>query len=142
MITESLARVEHNIGTNLEVNEITKIKVILSEVGGFEIVQMVGAILAAAKAKLPVVIDGFIVSAAALVAYKIDKNIIDYLIFSHVSNENGHKLLLAEMNAVPLLSLDLRLGEGTGAALALPLIQSAASFYNNMASFESAGVTV
>jgi len=115
---------------------------VLREVGGFEIVQMVGVILAAAKAKIAVVIDGFIVSAAALVAHQINKNIMDYLIFSHVSEESGHRLMLEAMSAKPLLSLNLRLGEGTGAALAYPLIKAAASFYNDMASFESAGVTV
>jgi nicotinate-nucleotide--dimethylbenzimidazole phosphoribosyltransferase len=125
--------------------------VLLSELGGFEIVQMVAAILAGAAANIPVVIDGFIVSVAALVALRIDKNVADYLIFSHVSQEKAHQSLLEELLAAQtfseqtgqaLLDLGLRLGEGTGAALALPLIKAAASFYNNMASFESAGVTV
>jgi len=124
---------------------------LLSQLGGFEIVQMVAAILAGAAANIPVVIDGFIVSVAALVALRLDKNVADYLIFSHVSQEKAHQALLKELLAgqsftkpsgQPLLDLGLRLGEGTGAALALPLIKAAASFYNNMASFESAGVTV
>ncbi|WP_114324913.1 nicotinate-nucleotide--dimethylbenzimidazole phosphoribosyltransferase [Candidatus Colwellia aromaticivorans] len=119
---------------------------ILSEVGGFEIVQMVGAILAAAAKSLPVVIDGFIVSVAALVALSLNKNVADYLIYAHISQEKAHQLLLAKMipqdNIKPLLNLGLRLGEGTGAALALPLIQAAASFYNEMASFETAGVSL
>jgi len=124
---------------------------ILAEIGGFEIVQMVSAILTAASASIPIVIDGFIVSVAALVAFRLDKNVVNYLIFSHLSEESAHKLLLSELlsaqtyteqNVQPLLNLGLRLGEGTGAALALPLIKAAASFYNNMASFESAGVTV
>lgn len=124
---------------------------LLSELGGFEIVHMVSAILSAAVANIPVVIDGFIVSVSALVALRLDKNVADHLIFSHVSQENAHKILLDELMAAqtisqvsgqPLLDLGLRLGEGTGAALALPLIKAAASFYNNMASFESAGVTV
>jgi len=116
--------------------------ILLKEVGGFEIVQMVGAILASAKAGICVLIDGFIVSAAALVACKINKNVADYLIFSHESDEFGHQLLLAHLKAKPLLNLSLRLGEGTGAAVALPLLKSAAAFYNNMASFEDAGVTI
>lgn len=114
----------------------------LAEVGGFEIVQMVGTILAAAKRQIPIVIDGFIVSIAAFVACQLNKNVQDYLIFSHQSEEKGHQLLLTQMNAKPLLRLSLRLGEGTGAALAFSLIQSAVCFYNNMASFESAGVDV
>ncbi|WOH38057.1 nicotinate-nucleotide--dimethylbenzimidazole phosphoribosyltransferase [Thalassotalea fonticola] len=117
-------------------------KHILEQVGGFEIVQMVGAILAAAEAGIAVLIDGFIVSAAALLAKQINENVGDYLIFAHQSDESGHQLLLREFNATPLLNLNLRLGEGTGAALALPLLQAAVHFYNDMASFEQAGVTV
>ena len=86
--------------------------------------------------------DGFIVSAAALVAYQLNPNVIDYLIFAHVSEESGHQKMLAKMQAKPLLKLGLRLGEGTGAALAYGLIKAAVCFYNEMASFESAGVTV
>ena len=127
---------------------------LLSELGGFEIVQMVSAILSAAAASIAVVIDGFIVSVAALVAQRLDKNVANYLIFSHVSQEKAHQILLTELlkaqtlteqqgeHGQALLNLGLRLGEGTGAALALPLIKASASFYNNMASFESAGVTV
>lgn len=116
--------------------------VILKELGGFEIVQMVGAILAAARAGISVLIDGFIVSVAALIACKIDSNARGYLIFAHESDEFGHQILLAHLNAKALLNLGLRLGEGTGAALALPLIKAAAHFYNNMASFEEAGVNI
>jgi nicotinate-nucleotide--dimethylbenzimidazole phosphoribosyltransferase len=114
----------------------------LTEVGGFEIVQMVGTILAAAKQQISVVIDGFIVTVAAFIACGLNPNVNDYLIFSHQSQEKGHQLLLTKMKANPLLHLSLRLGEGTGSALAFSLIQSAVSFYNNMASFESAGVDV
>ncbi len=113
---------------------------LLASVGGFEIVQMVGAMLAAAEHKLILLIDGFIATAAALVAKKINPDVLDYMVFCHQSNEQGHRIMLNELNASPLLSLDMRLGEGTGAALALPLIHAAASFYNDMASFESAGV--
>ena len=115
---------------------------VLSQVGGFEIVQIVGAILACAEHKIPMLIDGFIVSVAVYAALNIDANVRDYLIFSHCSNENAHRLLLGELAARPLLDLSLRLGEGTGAALAYPLLTAAASFYNDMASFDSAGVTV
>jgi nicotinate-nucleotide--dimethylbenzimidazole phosphoribosyltransferase len=124
---------------------------ILAKIGGFEIVQMVFTILAAAAASIPVVIDGFIVSVAALVAIHLDKNVANYLVFSHISQEKAHQLLIKELMSAQtfttkanqaLLDLGLRLGEGTGAALALPLLSAAANFYNNMASFDSAGVTV
>jgi nicotinate-nucleotide--dimethylbenzimidazole phosphoribosyltransferase len=117
-------------------------KTILKEVGGFEIVQMTGAIIAAAQAGICILIDGFIVSTAALLAVNMAPNVRDYLIFAHQSEESGHQLLLNKLAAQPLLNLGLRLGEGTGAALALPLLNAAACFYNDMASFESAGVTV
>lgn len=116
--------------------------IVLKEVGGFEIVEITGAILAAARAGITVLIDGFIVSVAALVACKINPHVRDYLLFAHESEEFGHQLLLCHLKAKPLLDLGLRLGEGTGAALALPLLNAAAAFYNNMASFEDAGVTV
>ncbi|MDO6427020.1 nicotinate-nucleotide--dimethylbenzimidazole phosphoribosyltransferase [Thalassotalea sp. 1_MG-2023] len=118
------------------------ITTILAELGGFEIVHIVGAILASAKRKVPVLVDGFIVSTAALVAHKIAPEVSDYLIFAHQSHEHAHQQILEHFHAQPLLQLALRLGEGTGAALAFPLLQAAVSFYNDMASFESAGVTV
>jgi nicotinate-nucleotide--dimethylbenzimidazole phosphoribosyltransferase len=113
---------------------------ILAYLGGFEIVQMTGAILAAAERKILVLIDGFISTAAALVAVRLHPAARDYLVFAHQSEEQGHKLMLAHLNAKPILSLGLRLGEGTGAALALPIVQAAINFYNDMASFEDAGV--
>ncbi len=115
---------------------------ILAQVGGFEIVQLVGSCLAAYERKVAIVIDGFIVSVAALVATKLQPGCRDYMIFSHHSKEQAHALALSEMSATPLLSLSLRLGEGTGAVLALPLMQAAAAFYNNMATFEQAGIDV
>ncbi|PFG56043.1 nicotinate-nucleotide-dimethylbenzimidazole phosphoribosyltransferase [Vibrio sp. ES.051] len=117
-------------------------KAILAQVGGFEIVQMVGAFLEAKRLKTPVLIDGFIVSVAAYIATLLDENVRHYLLFAHCSEENGHKFVLEYLKAEPLLDLGLRLGEGTGAALALPLLKAAAQFYNKMASFESAGVMV
>ncbi|WP_159654700.1 nicotinate-nucleotide--dimethylbenzimidazole phosphoribosyltransferase [Vibrio atypicus] len=115
---------------------------ILAEVGGFEIVQMVGAYLAAPEKQIPVLVDGFIATAAAYAACQIEPACRDFLIFAHQSHESGHKYLLEEMNAEALLDLSLRLGEGTGAVLAVPLVRAAAEFYNNMASFEQAGVVV
>ena len=117
-------------------------KQVLSEVGGFEIVHMVGAFIGAAKRGIPVLVDGFIVSVAALAAYKMYPAVKDYLLFAHCSEEGAHPFVLKQFEAEPILRLGLRLGEGTGAALAYPLVKAAAEFYNSMASFESAGVTV
>ncbi|WP_454441711.1 nicotinate-nucleotide--dimethylbenzimidazole phosphoribosyltransferase [Vibrio bathopelagicus] len=122
--------------------ELKDTKEVLAQVGGYEIVQMVGAFLGAYQNRTPVLVDGFIVSIAAYVATLIEPNCRDYMIFAHRSEESGHKILLELLDAEPLLDLGLRLGEGTGAALAMPIIRAAAEFYNNMASFESAGVTV
>lgn len=114
----------------------------LRQFGGFEIAQICGAILASAEAKITMLIDGFIVGAAALVAVSLYPAARDYMIFAHQSHETGHQLLLDSLRANPLLDLGLHLGEGSGAALAIPLVQSAVSFYNQMASFEGAGVTL
>ncbi|MBE4579838.1 nicotinate-nucleotide--dimethylbenzimidazole phosphoribosyltransferase [Vibrio navarrensis] len=118
------------------------VKEVLAQVGGFEIVTMVGAFLAAEQQKTPVLVDGFIVSVAAYVATLLQPNVRDYLLFAHRSEEQGHQIVLQLLDAQPLIDLGLRLGEGTGAALAYPLVKAAAQFYNQMASFESAGVTV
>ena len=113
----------------------------LAALGGFEIAMMAGAMLQAASERRVVLVDGFIAGAAALVAQALAPNVRDYLVFCHQSAEHGHRLLLSHLEARPLLELDLRLGEGTGALLAWPLVQSAANFLNEMASFESAGVS-
>ena len=114
---------------------------VLATFGGFEIAMMVGAMLAAASQKTVLLIDGFIATAALLVAAKLQPNIVDYCVFAHCSNENAHKKMLDYLDAKPLLDLDLRLGEGTGAVLAYPLLQAAVNFSNDMASFDSAGVS-
>ncbi|MCA1895476.1 nicotinate-nucleotide--dimethylbenzimidazole phosphoribosyltransferase [Shewanella putrefaciens] len=124
----------------LHQSALTGPKEVLACLGGFEIVQMTGAMLAAAERNMLVVVDGFIATAAALVAVTIAPNVRDYLIFAHQSEEQGHLRMLEFLQAKPLLSLGLRLGEGTGAALALPLIQAAVNFYNQMASFSDAGI--
>jgi nicotinate-nucleotide--dimethylbenzimidazole phosphoribosyltransferase len=114
---------------------------ILSRVGGFEIAMMVGAYLRAAELNMLIVVDGFISTAALLLALAIDPKLLTNCIFAHTSGERGHARLLEMLGAKPLLNLDLRLGEGTGSALAIPLIQSAINFLNEMASFDSAGVS-
>ena len=114
---------------------------VLAALGGFEIAMMAGAMLQAASERRVVLVDGFIAGAAALVARALSPSVQDYMVFCHQGEEHGHRLLLAHLKAQPLLALDLRLGEGTGALLAWPLVQSAANFLNEMASFESAGVS-
>lgn len=113
----------------------------LSTFGGFEIAQICGAMLQAAENKMLILVDGFISTSAFLTAYKINPTVLDYAVFCHQSDEQGHAKMLQYLNVKPLLSLNMRLGEGTGAAIAYPLIQSAISFLNQMASFESAGVS-
>jgi nicotinate-nucleotide--dimethylbenzimidazole phosphoribosyltransferase len=114
---------------------------VLAEFGGFEIAMMTGAMLAAAERGLLLLIDGFIVTSALLVAAGIAPAIRDYCVFCHRSAEPGHLAQLQALHAEPLLDLGMRLGEGTGAALAWPLVRAAAAFLNEMASFESAGVS-
>ena len=113
---------------------------VLATFGGFEIAMLVGAMLQAAALRMVIMIDGFITTAALLVASCINSRVSDYCIFTHVSNEQGHQKLLAHFNAKPLLQLDLRLGEGSAVALAYPLLQSAVLFLNEMATFDEAGV--
>jgi nicotinate-nucleotide--dimethylbenzimidazole phosphoribosyltransferase len=113
---------------------------IASQAGGYEIVGMAGVILAAARARIPVVLDGFIVAAAALIAQAIAPASIGYCIASHRSQERGHALALQALGLRPLFDLELRLGEGSGAALALPLVEAAARMMCDMKTFAEAGV--
>jgi len=112
----------------------------LAALGGFEIAMMAGAMLAAAEARMLLLIDGFIVGSALLAAQALNPGVLAYCVFAHQSEEQGHVAMLNYFHAEPLLRLNMRLGEGTGAALALPLVRAACDFINQMASFESAGV--
>ncbi|HTY45021.1 MAG TPA: nicotinate-nucleotide--dimethylbenzimidazole phosphoribosyltransferase [Patescibacteria group bacterium] len=114
---------------------------VLSKVGGFEIAGLAGIILAAAARKVPVVVDGFISSAAALTAYRIEPKVKNYMIAAHESVEGGHAHILAHIGLKPLLNLQLRLGEGTGAALAMGLADAAVKILTQMATFQSANVS-
>lgn len=114
---------------------------ILCAVGGFEIAMMAGAMLQAASERRVILVDGFIAGAAALVAVGLAPACKDYMVFCHVGAEFGHRAMLKALAALPLLDLGLRLGEGTGALLAWPLVVSSARLLNEMASFESAGVS-
>jgi nicotinate-nucleotide--dimethylbenzimidazole phosphoribosyltransferase len=121
--------------------EITDPMQALQAFGGFEIAQICYAMQRAYDYNMVILVDGFIASAAFLVAYKTNPDILKNAIFCHLSDEYGHKNLLNYLGVEPLLKLGMRLGEGTGCAVAYPLIESAISFLNNMASFESAGVS-
>ncbi|MFH1507552.1 MAG: nicotinate-nucleotide--dimethylbenzimidazole phosphoribosyltransferase [Candidatus Omnitrophota bacterium] len=114
---------------------------VLAKVGGFEIGGLTGVILASAARKVPIVIDGFISTAAALIAYTLKPDVKEYMIAAHCSQEKGHRLMLAHMGLRPLLDLDMRLGEGTGAALGMGIIEASVKILTEMATFQSAGVS-
>ena len=113
----------------------------LREYGGFEVAMMAGAMIGAARAAAVVLVDGFIAGVAALAAVELAPALRDYLVFAHRSAEPGHRAVLDALGARPLLDLDMRLGEGTGALLAWPVLKCAAAMMSEMASFESAGVS-
>lgn len=113
----------------------------LAALGGCEIAAMAGAYIAAAQAGLPILVDGFISSVAALTAVRLNAGVAHWLLFGHQSAELAHRLVLAELGGMPLLSLGLRLGEGSGAAAAFPLLQTACALHGEMATFAEAGVS-
>ena len=144
----------HDVYEKHALNELKEQPIeLLARIGGFEIAMMAGAYLEAVKQKMTVLVDGFITTAAVLIANAIFiseeqqplvpgwTTLIDHCIFAHTSQEAGHEKILQRLGVTPLLNLSMRLGEGTGAALAMPLIQSAVAFLHEMASFESAGVS-
>ena len=114
---------------------------VVAAVGGFEIAFLAGVAIGAASERVGVLVDGFISGSAALVAARIAPEVVPYLIASHLSPEPGHRLALEDLGLHPLLDLELRLGEGTGAALALPLVRAAVAIHDEMATFAAAGVT-
>jgi len=114
---------------------------VLAKVGGLEIAGLAGLILGAAAGRVPVVLDGFIAGAAALIAVGLQPLCRDYLIASHHSVERGHQAILEHLSLKPLLDLDLRLGEGTGACLGMSLVQASIKILTEMATFEEAGVS-
>lgn len=130
----AVERAVHRCGTGLGALDI------LAQVGGLEIAGLVGVALAAAARQRPVVIDGFISTAAALLAVRLAPAVRDYLFASHRSPEPGHAALLTALGLRPIFELDLRLGEGTGAVLALPVIEAAGAMLREMATFAGAGV--
>ncbi len=137
-----LARVQaRHASTLAQAQEHERALLALKCFGGYEIAMMVGAILRAAALRMVIVNDGFITTAAVAVAAEIDRNVLAYVVSAHESAESAHARWLKSLGLVPLLSLGLRLGEGSGAALAWPLLQSAVGFLNEMATFASAGVS-
>jgi len=114
---------------------------VLAKVGGAEIAGIAGLCLGAAARRIPVLIDGFISTAGALIAYEIEPKVSDYMISAHQSVEAGHRCMLERMGLRPILDLDLRLGEGTGAAVAMNIVEASLRMYNDMATFAEASVT-
>jgi nicotinate-nucleotide--dimethylbenzimidazole phosphoribosyltransferase len=114
--------------------------VVLASLGGFEIAALAGALIGSAARGIPVLVDGFIVTVAALAAVRLRPDLRDWLLFAHHSREPGHTRLLEALNAEPVLNLSMRLGEGSGAAVAVPVIRSACALHNGMATFADAGV--
>lgn len=114
---------------------------VLAKVGGLEIAGLTGVILGAAAERVPVLIDGFITTAAALVAYKLQPASREYMIASHLSGEQGHRLMLQQIRLSPVIHMNMRLGEGTGAVLTMHLVEAAATIIKEMASFSEAGVS-
>lgn len=125
----------------LAMHSVSEPRAILRDMGGLEIAALVGFCLEAASRRMAIVVDGFITTAAFALAWKLEPSILDYAFFAHRSSEPGHALLLEMMDAQPLLDLSLRLGEGTGAALAISVLDAAVATHNEMATFESAGVS-
>jgi len=113
---------------------------VLAKVGGLDVAAMTGVFLGGAAHRIPVVMDGFISAAAALAAARLCHECVDYILPSHVSIEVGHQVVLEELGLVPLFDLQMRLGEGTGAALSMSIVEAAARILSEMATFESAGV--
>jgi len=136
----------HQLKIDVVKKALTRIKgcsdaEVLQQVGGLEIAAMAGFYLQAAESGVPVVIDGFIASAAALAALVIEPEVNRWMLASHVSQENGHAVALKTLGLSALINFEMRLGEGSGAALIVPLLQSAITLHNDMATFESAGVS-
>jgi nicotinate-nucleotide--dimethylbenzimidazole phosphoribosyltransferase len=141
---QTVVHKRHIVERALSVNGVdrnSRALAVLQRVGGLEIGAMSGMIIEAQKQRLPIVIDGFISTAAAALAYALEPKVKEILFAGHVSQEPGHKALLEYIGLDPILNLEMRLGEGTGAVLAMMLIEAAVGMFNEMATFSSAGVS-
>ncbi len=125
---------------SLHKKNLTSILKVLQFLGGFEIAALVGAYIFSAQQGLPVLVDGFISSVAALLAVKLNHQVNAWFFYAHCSQEKGHQLVLEQLKARPLLNLNMRLGEGSGAVTAIPLLQMACKLHSQMATFEQAGI--
>jgi nicotinate-nucleotide--dimethylbenzimidazole phosphoribosyltransferase len=134
------AVIQKHFSQDLRISEAQPLE-ILRRVGGLEIAAMVGLFLGAARYQIPVITDGFISTAAAALAYAVAPHVKEYLFAGHCSKEPGHRFLLEFLGLDPILTLEMRLGEGTGAVLAMPIIESAVRLYTDMATFASAGIS-
>jgi nicotinate-nucleotide--dimethylbenzimidazole phosphoribosyltransferase len=132
IVRETLCRHEPDPNNGLD---------LLAKIGGFEIGAIAGLIIGAASRRIPVVVDGFISGAAAMIATRLVPACRDYLFFAHLSRERGHRPMLQFFDARPIVDLDMCLGEGTGAAIAIDIITASVRIYNEMATFESASVS-
>jgi nicotinate-nucleotide--dimethylbenzimidazole phosphoribosyltransferase len=134
------AVIQKHFGKSLRISDAQPLE-ILRRVGGLEIAAMVGLVLGAARYQIAVITDGFISTAAAALAYALEPRVREYLFAGHRSEEPGHRFLLEYFGLDPILTLDMRLGEGTGAVLAMPIIESALRLYSDMATFASASIS-
>ena len=143
---DAIQRKVQAVTNGLQLHELVNVShsdplYVLKSVGGFEIAALVGAYLACAQKGIPILVDGFICSAAALVATKINQDVLDWMIFSHQSAEPAHQHLIQYLKVTPILDLGMRLGEGSGAAVAVPILTAALDLHNNMATFSQANVS-
>lgn len=139
-ISHKAGIIQQSLITNRKVIEANDPLKIMAALGGLEIACLTGIILSGAWKKMNIIVDGYISTAAYVCAWKMNSAVKDYCFFSHLSAEKGHALVLDKLNVSPVLQMDMRLGEGTGAAMAYSILKCAADIYNNMATFEQAGV--
>ncbi len=132
IIEQAIARHEGSLRDPLSV---------LQHLGGYEIAALTGSILSGARARLPMVVDGWVVASAVLIAARLNAHVLDYVFFGHQSEERGHRLVLESLRAKPLLDLSMRLGEASGAALAMVILDASIRIYNEVATFQEAGVS-
>lgn len=140
------ARLAHKVGVIQRALAVNRARLseplgILAALGGFEIAGIAGLILGGAANRVPVVVDGFISTSGAVAACAICPAVREYIVFSHLSQERGHRVIMQTLKARPVLDLDMRLGEGTGAAVAMSIVEAAVKIYNEMATFSGAGVS-
>lgn len=146
VLEQSIENFKHHLRSSSDIastlsNPKEMSKYIIRYFGGFELVAAIGGMLRAAELGMVIIVDGFIMSACMLAASKLDKNVLDYAVFGHCGDESGHKLMLDKMGVTPILHLGMRLGEGTGALVSYPIIQSAVVMLNEMDNFTHAEIT-